>query len=70
MKHELERVRDWAKGKIRTGSDPNSWEKHVKLIEAADALLHDMSVSANSDELAQSSDTHPQNQNQVGAQFH
>jgi hypothetical protein len=45
MKNELEHVRDWAKGEIQAGRvPPSSWEQHVKLIEAADALLHDISV--------------------------
>ena len=48
MKNELEHVRDWAKGEIQAGRvPPSSWEQHVKLIEAADALLHDISVMPN-----------------------
>lgn len=45
MKNELEHVRDWAKGEILDGRvPPSSWYQHVKLIEAADAILHDISV--------------------------
>ena len=52
MKNELEYVRDWAKGEIQAGRVPSSsWYQHVRLIEAADALLHDISVMPN---LAQS----------------
>jgi hypothetical protein len=48
VKNELEHVRDWAKGEILDGRvPPSSWYQHVKLIEAADAILHDISVMAN-----------------------
>ena len=48
MKNELEHVRDWAKGEIQAGRlPPSPWYKHIKLIEAADALLHDISVMPN-----------------------
>jgi len=54
MKNELERVRDWAKGEIQSRSVPAwSWDQYVKLIEAADAILHDMSVTANYSKSAQ-----------------
>jgi len=47
VKSELERVRDWAEARIKSGDAPDwSWEQHVKLIEAADALLHDMAVAS------------------------
>ena len=48
MRDELERVRDWAKGQIRIGSEaPASWNQYVTLIESADAILHEMAVAAN-----------------------
>jgi hypothetical protein len=48
MRDELERVRDWAKGQIRIGSEaPASWDQYVTLIESADAILHEMAVAAN-----------------------
>ena len=44
MKNEREHVRDWAKGEIQAVRvpPPSSWYQHIKLIEAADALLHDI----------------------------
>lgn len=49
MRDELERVRDWAKGQIQIGSEaPASWDQYVTLIESADAILHEMAVSATS----------------------
>jgi hypothetical protein len=48
MRDELERVRDWAKGQIKIGSEaPASWDQYVTLIESADAILHEMAVAAN-----------------------
>jgi hypothetical protein len=48
MRDELERVRDWAKGQIRIGSEaPASWDQYVTLIESADAILHEMAVAVN-----------------------
>jgi hypothetical protein len=53
MRDELERVRDWAKGQIRIGSEaPASWDQYVTLIESADAILHEMAVAANLPEMA------------------
>jgi hypothetical protein len=53
MKDDLERVRDWAKGQIRIGSEaPASWNQYVTLIESADAILHEMAVAANLTEMA------------------
>jgi hypothetical protein len=50
---ELERVRDWAKRQIRIGSEaPASWDQYVKLIESADAILHEIAVAANLPEIA------------------
>jgi hypothetical protein len=45
MQNELEYVRDQAKARIQTGGIPDwSWYHHVTLIEAIDAVLHDMSM--------------------------
>ncbi len=46
MKAELQRVRDMAEARIKSGTLPDwSWQQHVQLIEAVDAMLHDMSLS-------------------------
>ena len=46
VKNELEKVRDWAEARIKSGNVPDwSWQQHVTLIEALDAMLHDISVS-------------------------
>ena len=46
MKSELQRVRALAEARIKSGSVPDwSWSQHVQLIEAVDAMLHDISVS-------------------------
>ena len=48
MRDDLERVRDWAKDQLRTGSEaPASWDQYVTLIESTDAILHEMAVAAN-----------------------
>jgi hypothetical protein len=48
VKNDLEKVRDWAEARIKSGHVPDwSWPQHVKLIEALDAVLHDMSVAGN-----------------------
>lgn len=53
MRDELERVRDWAKSQIRIGSKaPASWDQYVTLIESADAILHEMAVTATMPEMA------------------
>jgi len=45
VKHELKQVRRWAEGRLRAGQVPDwSWDQHVRLIEAIDAILHDLSV--------------------------
>ncbi|HEY1382693.1 MAG TPA: hypothetical protein VGF43_03715 [Dongiaceae bacterium] len=45
MKHELKHVRRRAETRLRTGQVPAwSWDRHVRLIEAIDAVLHDLSV--------------------------
>ncbi len=46
MKSELEKVRDWAEARIKSGNVPDwSWQQHVTLIEALDAMLHDISMA-------------------------
>ena len=48
MKSEMEKVRNWAAARLRSGAVPDrSWYRHVRLIEALDAMLHDMSVAEN-----------------------
>jgi hypothetical protein len=47
VKDDLERVRDWAEARIKAGDVPDwSWSHHVELVEAIDAVLHDLSVSS------------------------
>ena len=47
MKDDLERVRGWAEARIKAGDVPDwSWRHHVELVEAIDAVLHDLSVSS------------------------
>ncbi len=47
MKDDLERVRDWAEARIKGGDVPDwSWDHHVKLVEAIDAVVHDLSVAS------------------------
>ena len=46
VKSELQRVRALAEARIKSGNVPDwSWSQHVQLIEAVDAMLHDLSVS-------------------------
>jgi hypothetical protein len=46
VKTELEKVRAMAEARIKSGSVPDwSWPQHVQLIEALDAMLHDLSVA-------------------------
>lgn len=48
MKDELERMRNWAAARLRSGAVPDqSWPQHVRLIEALDDMLHDISVAEN-----------------------
>ena len=48
VKSELQRVRAMAEARIKSGTVPDwSWQQHVQLIEAVDALLHDVSVAEN-----------------------
>jgi hypothetical protein len=47
VKDDLERVRDWAEARIKGGDVPDwSWDHHVKLVEAIDAVVHDLSVAS------------------------
>jgi len=51
MQTELEYVRDQAKARMQAGGIPGwSWYHHVTLIEAIDAVLHDMSMMPRSSE--------------------
>ena len=48
LKTELQRVRAMAEARIKSGSIPDwSWQQHVQLIEAVDAMLHDISLAEN-----------------------
>lgn len=48
MKDELEKMRNWTAARLRSGAVPDqSWPQHVRLIEALDAMLHDISVAEN-----------------------
>jgi hypothetical protein len=61
VKDELERVRDWAKSKIQGGSEPPwSWYQHMKLIEAADAILAGMAATTNLPQSAERLEKHLQ----------
>lgn len=51
MRNELEHARDQAKTRMQAGGIPDwSWYHHVALIEAIDAVLHDMSLMAHPSE--------------------
>jgi hypothetical protein len=57
MTDELKRVRDWARDEVRSGRVPNVlWYQHIKLIEAADDLLHEMRVATNLADRSRTSD--------------
>lgn len=46
MKSDLQKVRALAEARLKSGNVPGwSWPQHVQLIEAVDAMLHDISVS-------------------------
>ena len=46
MRRELEKMRHWAEARLRAGAVPDeSWHHHVQLIEALDAVLHDIAVA-------------------------
>jgi hypothetical protein len=39
-------MRHWAESRLRAGAVPDeSWQHHVQLIEALDAVLHDIAVA-------------------------
>lgn len=45
MKRELEQLRLWARNRLQSGVVPErSWQQHVTLIDALDAILHDMAM--------------------------
>jgi hypothetical protein len=71
MRDELERVRDWAKGQIRIGSEaPASWDQYVTLIESADAILHEMAVAANVPDMMPSPRSQTQHWNRGYGRLH
>jgi hypothetical protein len=46
LKTELQKVRALAEARIKAGHVPDwSWQQHVQLIEAVDAMLHDISMA-------------------------
>lgn len=46
MKTQLKELRALAELRLRSGAVPDwSWPQHVQLIEAVDAMLHDLSVA-------------------------
>src|SRR5688572_32748039 len=48
VKTQLEKLRTIAEVRLRSGTVPDwSWPQHVQLIEAVDAMLHDISVAEN-----------------------
>lgn len=48
MTEELKRVRDWARAELQAGRvDGESWNRYVKLVEAADAVLQDVRFATN-----------------------
>ena len=48
LKTELQKLRALAEARIKAGNVPDwSWQHHVQLIEAVDAVLHDMSMAEN-----------------------
>jgi hypothetical protein len=45
VKSDLQKVRALAEARLKSGNVPDwSWPQHVQLIEAVDAMLHDISV--------------------------
>ena len=48
VKTQLEKLRTIAEVRLRSGTVPDwSWSQHVQLIEAVDAMLHDISMAEN-----------------------
>ena len=64
MQPELERIRDWAKDKLQSGSEPPwAWYQYMKLVETADAILAGMSATSpmeNSQQSVERQGTHLQ----------
>lgn len=57
-REELQRLRDWADGKIATGAEPPwSWYQYMKLRETLDAILAGMAATRTVDLLQ--SEPHP-----------
>ena len=50
MQPELERIRDWAKDKLQSGSEPPwAWYQYMKLCEVVEAILAGMVVTIPAD---------------------
>jgi hypothetical protein len=48
VKTQLQQLRNIAEVRLKSGTVPAwSWPQHVQLIEAVDAMLHDLSVAEN-----------------------
>jgi hypothetical protein len=48
LKTELQKVRAMTEARIKSGNVPDwSWQQHIQLIEAVDAMLHDICVTEN-----------------------
>jgi hypothetical protein len=46
LKTELQTIRAMAEARLKSGTIPDwSWQQHVQLIDAVDAMLHDMSLA-------------------------
>jgi hypothetical protein len=46
MRHELERIREWANAKIQGGNEPPwAWYQYMKLRETVDAILDGMDAT-------------------------
>jgi hypothetical protein len=46
VKSQLKELRAMAENRLRSGAVPDwSWPHHVQLLEALDAMLHDLSVA-------------------------
>lgn len=55
IKNSLTHVREWARDKIDTGSEPPwAWYQYMKLIETVDAILYGSSVVSLKEDLLQS----------------
>jgi hypothetical protein len=59
VKRELEQLRLWARNPLQSGVVPeSSWQQHVTLIDALDAILHDMAVLNAATEAGQPASKH------------